>query len=168
MQKSTNKQTIAAFGNTTDQEKAIKMPEPKHLNQQSIVLNVFNEVDWIITDCDGVLWLERHLLEGTPDFIKKMRSLGKKVVFATNNNTKNRESLLVKLNKFGFEATLDEVMVTSYSVALYLKNFPFHGKVYCVGTPVLRQEIENSGLQCTPPFTDDEQSRYVLSMNHRN
>ncbi|XP_074592939.1 glycerol-3-phosphate phosphatase-like isoform X2 [Brevipalpus obovatus] len=131
------------------------MPYPKRLDQETVVKNLFNDIDYIISDCDGVLWLEKNLIEGTPEFFNKMRSLGKKIVFATNNNTKSRENLLTKLNNFGFNANLNEIMGTSYSVALYLKNLPFTGKAFCLGNPTLCEELEKSGIKLVSQKNDE-------------
>jgi ribonucleotide monophosphatase NagD (HAD superfamily) len=45
-------------------------------------------------------------IPGAQDLVLKLRSMGKKVFFLTNNSTKTREELLEKFNLLGFQASL--------------------------------------------------------------
>ena len=54
----------------------------------------------------GVLWLGPTVLPKAPELVKKLRAVGKKVFFMTNNSTKTREEFMKKFNNLGFEATM--------------------------------------------------------------
>ncbi len=45
-------------------------------------------------------------LPGAQNLVIKLRTLGKKIFFLTNNSTKTREEFLEKFNKLGFQATI--------------------------------------------------------------
>ncbi|XP_053204237.1 chronophin-like [Panonychus citri] len=139
------------------------------LNSREGVSSILNNVDTIITDCDGVIWLEKKSIPGANSFFKKMRSMGKRIIFATNNNTKSRESLLTKLNSLEFEATIDEIMVTTFAAPIALKRIDFKGKVFCLGTPILRKEIESAGFTVIPPSSDTNENvedAKLVKMDH--
>jgi len=54
----------------------------------------------------GVLWLGMDPLENAQALVIRLRKMGKKVFFMTNNSTRTQEEFLEKFNKLGFEATV--------------------------------------------------------------
>ena len=65
-------------------------PFPAHLNNAEEFRKVFDNVDYILTDCDGVLFLHTQVIQGSNTFLNEIRKLGKKIIYATNNSTKSR------------------------------------------------------------------------------
>ena len=49
-----------------------------------------NSIDIFIFDCDGVIWKGDSVIKGIPAVLDKLRKLGKKIYFVTNNSTKSR------------------------------------------------------------------------------
>ncbi|GLG97216.1 Hydrolase [Gryllus bimaculatus] len=103
-------------------------------------------IDTILTDCDGVLWLENFVIDGSPETIDLLRKMGKKVYFVTNNSTKNRNEFLGKLEKMGFTASQDEALCTSYLTACYFQEIGFKGKAYVIGEKGLCEELQKVGI----------------------
>ncbi|XP_069704359.1 glycerol-3-phosphate phosphatase-like [Periplaneta americana] len=108
---------------------------------------LFNSVDTILTDCDGVLWLHMKALPGSPEVLNQFREMGKRVFYITNNNVITREDFLVKCDKLGFKSTKDEVLTTSYLTACYLQDIGFKKKVYIVGTSGISRELNLVGIR---------------------
>ncbi|KAI1303629.1 Glycerol-3-phosphate phosphatase [Halotydeus destructor] len=134
---------------TNDMAKTIRqnMTEPIRLNSKEVVNSVLDNVDHVLFDCDGVLYLSDSVIDGTPEVVKRLRSMGKKIVFATNNSSKSRQSVLSKLNRLGFEATIEEVVGSSYLVAVYLKHVcKFEGRVYIFGNEGIKEELDAIGI----------------------
>ncbi|KAK7099389.1 hypothetical protein V1264_003533 [Littorina saxatilis] len=105
--------------------------------------------DSFLFDCDGVLWDGRGVIPGSLETIKKLKALGKKVFYVTNNSSKTRDGYLQKAKQFGFPATVDEIVCTAYIAALYLKNKQFKGKVFVVGNTAMGQELDAVGIAHT-------------------
>ena len=133
------------------------MGEPLALDKASTQA-LLDDIDYIIFDCDGVLFIQDHMIKGVDYFINWIREHGKKIIFATNNNTASRQSLMNKLNRFGFNASLSEIMVPSWSLVLYLKNLYFTGKIYVIGSSTLKNEIRAAGfeIECDEKPNDNE------------
>jgi phosphoglycolate phosphatase len=89
-------------------------------------------------------------IPGAQELVIKLRSLGKKIFFLTNNSTKTREEFVDKFNVLGFEASLEEIVATAHLAALYLKERNFGGKVYVLGTTGITRELDNVGIESLP------------------
>ncbi|RWS23176.1 Phosphoglycolate phosphatase-like protein [Leptotrombidium deliense] len=119
---------------------------PKALNSKERVDEFLNRFDYVLCDCDGVLWVNNDAVPGVPQALNKLRSMGKKIIFATNNSTKTREEFMNKLKKLGYQAYMDELFPTSYSTAIYLKSIGFHGSVYVLGSSGISKELAKVGI----------------------
>lgn len=106
-------------------------------------------VDNILFDCDGVLWDGRGVIPGSLEAVTKLRNMGKKIYYITNNSSKTREQYLKKCREFGYPATEDEIVCTAYVAALYLRNLDFMDKVYVVGNPAMGKELDLQGIRHT-------------------
>ncbi|XP_029643471.1 4-nitrophenylphosphatase [Octopus sinensis] len=106
-------------------------------------------VDTFLFDCDGVLWRHLEPIPGASDTVKKLKKLGKNVLFVTNNSTKSRKAYCIKFSQLGFEVKESEIISTAYVAALYLHECNFKGKVYLVGSKGIADELDNFGIQHT-------------------
>jgi len=101
-----------------------------------------------IFDLDGVLYLEDRVIKGAPETVCKLRELGQKVAFATNNAMLSRKDNMKKLNKMGFKCSLYEVMASAHATAQYLREKGAKGRsVFVIGEKGLKQELKTAGLK---------------------
>lgn len=103
--------------------------------------------DYVVTDCDGVLYLNNDAVPGVPMALNRLRKMGKKIIFATNNSTKSRDEFMKKLKKLGYDAEMDELFPTSYSTAVYLQSIGFDQKVFVVGMSGISKELDKVGIR---------------------
>jgi len=90
-----------------------------------------DSVDVVLSDCDGVLWTSDSVIPGGPSAIDKLKAMGKKVFFVTNNSNKSRKEYVQKFLEMGYHVVDDEIFCASYVTAEYLKTkYHYHGKVY--------------------------------------
>ena len=118
------------------------MQVPLSLDDEGEVGRLLDSVDYILTDCDGVIYLNNTIIPNTPRVFQALRDRGKKIIFASNNSSKSRKNVQQKLNAMGFNARLDEIFVSGFVVAEYLKAKNFQGKVcylehMSVGSPLI-------------------------------
>ncbi|XP_067118926.1 uncharacterized protein KIAA0930 homolog isoform X2 [Centruroides vittatus] len=129
------------------------------LDRNLIEDGFFDKFDYILTDCDGVLWDGNDALPGSAETVNALRSKGKKILYVTNNSTKTKEDYVKKCEKLGFIASVDEMFPTSLCVAIYLKSLNFDKLVYLIGSAGIVKELEAVGISCLPigpdPISND-------------
>jgi len=151
------------FMNANKQSKK-SVVTPINLDSRERVHEFLDKFDFILSDCDGVLWVNNGAVKGAADAINKLRARGKRVCFATNNSTKTRSEFLHKLEKLGFEADLDELFPTSYSTAVYLKSIGFERKVFIVGQSGIAGELAQMGIESTGVGADHTPRHWTPGM----
>lgn len=109
---------------------------------------LINKVDCFIFDCDGVIWKGDSVIEGVPETLDYLRSLGKQLVFVTNNSTKSRAGYLKKFTSLGLNVSAEEIYSSSFAAAAFLESidFPKNKKVYVVGDVGIEEELDLKGI----------------------
>lgn len=110
-----------------------------------------------LLDMDGTLYLGDRMLEGSLDFLAKVRDTGRSVLFLTNNSSKSAEVYLEKLKRLGVEEPFLNVLTSGQATGRYALTHFTGRKAYVLGNDLLRKELSDMGLPM-----DDEHPDYVL------
>lgn len=96
----------------------------------------------------GVIWRGDSVIDGVPETLDFLRSLGKRLVFVTNNSTKSRAGYLSKFTSLGLSVKAEEIYSSSYAAAAYLESidFPKDKKVYVIGEDGIGEELDLKGI----------------------
>ena len=89
------------------------------------------------------------MIDGIPETLEKLRALGKKMYFVTNNSTKSRKGYKKKFDSLGLDVPAEEIFSSSFAAAAYLEqtNFKESGKkVYVVGEVGIQEELDLIGV----------------------
>ncbi|MDU2065494.1 MAG: NUDIX domain-containing protein [Sporomusaceae bacterium] len=76
--------------------------------------------DLFLVDLDGVIYFENQLVPGSQEAIARLRSMGKKLYFFTNDPGISRQAVCEKLNCLGIPAVLAECITSGWTAAFYL------------------------------------------------
>ncbi|XP_010929041.2 phosphoglycolate phosphatase 2 [Elaeis guineensis] len=127
--------------------------------------SLVESIDAFLFDCDGVIWKGDKLIEGVPEALQALRSMGKKLVFVTNNSRKSRKQYAKKFAALGLDVSEDEIFSSSFAAAMFLKlkNFPKDKKVYVVGEEGILEELELAGFTCLGGPGDGKKSLQLKS-----
>ena len=101
-------------------------------------------------DMDGTLYLGERVIKGAPEFIGRIKQNGAKVMYFTNNASKDRTLYIEKLNRLGFKASIDEIVSSGDVTAAFLNNHRAGKKVYLMGTPACERQFREAGVNLVP------------------
>lgn len=110
---------------------------------------LLKDIDVFIFDCDGVIWRGDSLIDKVPSVLEKLRAMGKRMFFVTNNSTKSRKGYKSKFSSLGLDVKDEEIFSSSFAAAAYLeqKNFKATGKkVYVIGEVGIGEELDLIGV----------------------
>ena len=108
---------------------------------------MLEEKSLFILDMDGTVYLGDQLFPETLPFLERIRSLGKRYLFFTNNASRSPETYVQRLSNMGIPVTREDIL-TSGDVTLHFLKTQRPGKtVYLVGTPDLTRSFLDAGIQ---------------------
>lgn len=110
---------------------------------------LLDNVDVFIFDCDGVIWKGDSLISRVPEVLDKLRRMGKRIFFVTNNSTKSRKGYKKKFDSLGLDVQPEEIFSSSFAAAAYLEQTNFKGtgrKVYVIGEVGIQEELDLLGI----------------------
>ncbi len=109
---------------------------------------------FFLLDMDGTIYLDNELFDGTLDFLQKVRSIGGKYLFVTNNSSKSVDAYVKKLNAMGIEANGDNFLTSTDATVLYLKeNYPGR-KFYAMGTKSFVKQLKDENIDVVTDICD--------------
>ena len=103
--------------------------------------------DGYIFDMDGTIYLGSDLLPGAHRLIVKLRELGKRVVFLSNNPTRDVGMYVDKLTKLGLPTPAEEIVTTVFTTTQWiLQNAP-DAVVYPISEEPLIRSLREAGIK---------------------
>ena len=108
--------------------------------------NMLKNKKLFIFDMDGTIYLGNRVFPFAVEFIKRLRAEGKKVLFFTNNASKNPDVYFERLTKMGFEPDRSEIMTAGDVTIRFLLTERPGKKVFLLGTPLLAESFEKAGI----------------------
>ncbi|MDY0406375.1 HAD-IIA family hydrolase [Virgibacillus sp. 179-BFC.A HS] len=99
------------------------------------------QIEAIIFDLDGTLYLGDHAIPGAVETLKWVRDNHLQVRFVTNNPRFSRRFYMEKLNRLQLQANLGEIVTSAQLTAKYLNEHADYGSVYVIGEEQLHKEL---------------------------
>ena len=117
-----------------------------------------------IFDLDGTIYLGDELLPGAERLVLKLRELGKRVIFLSNNPTKDPRMYAEKLTELGLPTSASEIVNTVVTMTRWLlRNHP-NATVFPIGEEPLKRSLREAGIQTSE---DPEQIEFVIASYDR-
>ncbi|MCC8171014.1 MAG: HAD-IIA family hydrolase [Parabacteroides sp.] len=120
----------------------------------------------IALDMDGTIYNGSTLFPFTNPFLNRLKRLGIKYSFLTNNPSKNVLGYLKHLEEMGVEAAPEEFYTSAQATIDYLKTQHSEiKKLFILGTPGMISEFEEAGFQSTENSSVDEPDAVVVGFD---
>jgi 4-nitrophenyl phosphatase len=102
----------------------------------------------LILDMDGVIWRGDAPIGDLPSIFSRIRDLGLKFVFATNNGTRTSEQYVTRLSNLGVQVEPWQVITSAQALSYALKQkFPSGSRIFMIGGDGVRRALEESGYE---------------------
>ncbi len=102
--------------------------------------------DGYVFDLDGTIYLGDELLPGAKRLVLKLRELDRRVVFLSNNPTKDPRMYAEKLTKLGLETPPEEIVNTVVTMTQWLiQNHP-DATVFPIAEEPLKNALHEAGI----------------------
>ena len=106
-----------------------------------------HKISSIIFDMDGVLWKENSPIADISKVFRILEQFSISFVFATNNSTKTPADYVTKINGFGGNSSINQIITSATVLAKKMsEKYPNGGPVYIIGEPGLHKILEEHGF----------------------
>ncbi len=122
----------------------------------------FGQIDGIIFDLDGTVYLGEQALEGAVETIAALRQKGKRTVFVTNKPLEPRQKYAAKLTRLGIPTPPDEVITSGYVLGYHLAQVAPELAYYVVGEDNLKEELRGFGLNILGELVDQDEKEVII------
>ena len=120
--------------------------------------------DGYVFDLDGTIYLGDELLPGAKRLILKLRELGKRVIFLSNNATKDPGMYAEKLGGLGLKTPASEIVNTVVTMTEWLlREYP-EATVFPISEEPLKDAISEAGIRMSE---DPEEIDIVIASYDR-
>lgn len=102
--------------------------------------------DAYIFDLDGTVYLGDALLPTAGETIARLRALGRRTVFLSNNPTQTRAAYAAKLTRLGLPTPVEDVVNSSFVMVDFLQQRMSGARLFVVGEASLCDELQQAGF----------------------
>jgi 4-nitrophenyl phosphatase len=116
-----------------------------------------------ILDIDGVIFRGNKLIKNSEKTIERLRKLGKKIIFLSNNSTKSRRIYIKKFENVGIKVSKDELMLATTATASFIARKNPNAKIFTTGEKGLKEELKLFGLKLVE---DPSKADYLVAASN--
>lgn len=110
-----------------------------------------------LLDMDGTFYLGDRLLEGSLDFLDKLKKTDREALFLTNNSSRAGSQYVDKLKRMGVRDPFLRVLTSGQAAGRYALRAHAGQRAYVLGNAHYRKELQEMGLPM-----DEQHPDYVL------
>lgn len=108
---------------------------------------LLQKIRLFVLDLDGTVSLGDRLLPGAVEMITRARSLGRRILFFTNNTSRSPLEYVERLNRMGLAVTRADILTAGDVTVHYLRQHHPGARVFLLGVPALRESFAAGGIR---------------------
>lgn len=105
------------------------------------------DIKLFLLDMDGTFYLGDRLIDGSLDFIRRVRETGRDFMFLTNNSSHNAPFYVEKLRKMGLEIDRSRIMTSGEATCEKIRALYPDKRVFLLGNEFLAQDFREAGIE---------------------
>jgi HAD superfamily hydrolase (TIGR01450 family) len=105
--------------------------------------------DGYVFDLDGTVYLGDALLPGAADAITRVRALGRRTMFLSNNPTRDPQTYADKLGALGVPTPVDDIVNPLVTVPRWLQAHHPDAGVFAISEEPLKRALRAAGIRLT-------------------
>ena len=106
-----------------------------------------NDVRCFLLDMDGTFYLGGELIEGSLEFIERVRATGRDYLFLTNNSSHNAAFYVDKLARMGLRTDRGHVLTSGEATCEILRERYPGKRAFLLGNEFLAEEFREFGAK---------------------
>jgi HAD superfamily hydrolase (TIGR01450 family) len=103
--------------------------------------------DGLLIDLDGVVWIGREPVPGSPETLLALLEAGKRIVFVTNNPGKLPSAYAERLRGLGVAVGEEQIVTAGIVVARLAGEAAGEGGVFVIGAAPLKEMVAATGAR---------------------
>lgn len=107
---------------------------------------ILRRTELFLLDLDGTVYVDETPIGDMPQTLERLRKMGKKLVFLTNNSSKTEKEYEAKLRRIGLFGAGDGVYTSATATVEYLKAHEAGKRVFLLGTEALKDKFRTEGI----------------------
>jgi HAD superfamily hydrolase (TIGR01450 family) len=125
--------------------------------------------DGFLIDLDGVVWVGREPVPGSPEALATMLAAGKQIVFVTNNPTKRPAEYSERLAGMGVEVSAEQIVTAGIVAArLAAEAAPAGSPALVLGFEPLQELVADAGLRPIKVLEQAPEAKVVVVSGYRD
>jgi HAD superfamily hydrolase (TIGR01450 family) len=123
--------------------------------------------DGLLIDLDGVVWIGREPVPGSPEALRALLGDGKRIVFVTNNPGRLPQAYVQRLRELGVEVGPEQIVTAGVAVAQLAGEAAGEGgSAFVIGAEPLQEMVAATGTRLLQGDEAEEADVVVVS-GHR-
>jgi glycerol 3-phosphatase-2 len=103
--------------------------------------------DGLLVDLDGVVWIGREPVPGSPETLRTLFEAGKRIVFVTNNPGKPPAAYAKRLQEIGVPVGPEQIVTAGMVAARLAGEAAGGGGAFVIGAAALKEMVEATGAR---------------------